>query len=150
MAAGDLLPTSGEVYAAELRLYLMADGEDFAITGLSGLSGVRVKSRDTKLNAAAGAVGSSDFAEEWPLIINLRCATGSASTAELALVDLAEAWAPSTTDIELHLWVPGLEHIKVTGRPRDLDPDRVRPMASGIIKAQATFMVLNTLVEAVA
>jgi len=150
MAAGDLLPTSGEVYAAELRLYLMAEAEDFAITGMSGLSGVRVKSRDTKLNAAAGAVASSDFAEEWPLIINLRCATGSASTAELALVDLAEAWAPSTTDIELHLWVPGLEHIKVTGRPRDLDPDRVRPMASGIIKAQATFMVLNTLVEAVA
>jgi len=147
MAAGDLLPTSGEVYAAELRAYLMGPGAPFEITSIAGLTGVRVKSRDTKLNAAPGSVGSTDFADEWPLILNLRCATGLASTAELALVDLAEAWAPSTSDLELHLWVAGRGHIFVTGRPRDLDPDRVRPMASGVIKAQGTFMVLNTLVE---
>lgn len=150
MPAGDLLPTSGEVYAAEIRAYLMADTEDFAITAIVGLGGVRVKSRDTVLNAADGAVASSDFAQEWPLILNMRCATGLASTAELALVDLQEAWAPSATDLELHLWVAGRGHIKVTGRPRDLDTDRVRPMASGVIKAQGTFLVLNTLVEDVA
>lgn len=147
MPAGDLLPTSGEVYAAELRAYLMGPGADFEITGIAGLGGVRVKSRDTKLNAAAGSVGSTDFADEWPLILNMRCATGLASTAELALAGLQTAWAESTTDLELHLWIPGREHIFVTGRPRDLDPDRVRPMASGVIKAQGTFMVLNTLVE---
>lgn len=150
MAAGDLLPTSGETYAAELRAYLMADTADFAIFGVSGLGGKKIKARDTSFGAAAGSEGATDYADAWPLILNMRCVLGSASAAELALVDLQTAWAESDEDIELHLWVPGREHIKVTGRPRDLDPDRVKPMSSGVIRVQARFDVLNTLEESVA
>lgn len=150
MPAGDLLPTSGETYAAELRAYLMADTEDFRITNVAGLGGRKVKARDTEFGAADGSEAATDYAAAWPLIIDLACAMGSAADAELALVDLADAWGASDVDLELHLWVPGREHIKVTGRPRDLDPVRVRPMASGVIRAQATFLVLDTLEEAVA
>ena len=149
MAAGDLLPTSGEHYAAELRAYLMADSEVWKITGVSGIGSMRVKSADTSLDLANGSVAASDFLDAWPLIINMRCVTGSPSTAELALVDLGEAWAPSLTDLELHMWVPGREHIKVSGRPRDLDADRVF-MPGGVMKAQATFFVVDAAVETVA
>lgn len=150
MAAGDLLPTSGETYAAELRAYLMAETEDWRITDLKGLGGVKVKARDTGLDSADGSIAAADYLEDWPLIVNMRCSVGSASAAELAIVDLQDAWTASAEDLELHLWIPGREHLKVTGRPRDLEVDRIRPMSSGVAKAQAVFQVLNTLVEVVA
>ena len=148
MAAGDLLPTSGDTYAAELRAYLIADTEDWKIKRMKGLGDTRVKARDTSLDTADGSVAAADYLEAFPLIFTLQCRTGDPGDAELAIVDLQDAWAPSTTDLELHLWVPGREHLKVTGRPRDLDVDRVF-MPGGAVDAQATFLVLDAVVETV-
>lgn len=148
MAAGDLLPTSGETYAAELRAYLMADTATFKIWRVGGLNGNKIKKRDTSIDGGVGAVGAADYLDAWVLSLWLRCSTGLPSTAELALVDLKEAWLPATEDLELHMWVPGLEHIKLLGRPDDLEPDRVF-MPGGVITAQAMFRVLNAEVVTV-
>jgi len=148
MPAGDLLPTSGDTYAAELRGYLMSDTSDWVIRAVKGLGGLKIKSQDTPLDLGDGSVGASDFLDDWPLILNLQCKTGAPGSAELALVDLQEAWTASTTDLELHMWVPGLEHIKMLGRPRDLDPERVF-MPGGIIAAQATFVAHDPAVTPV-
>ena len=148
MPAGDLLPTSGETYAAELRAYLIADTEDWKIKGFKGLGDNKVKTRDTDIDGADGAVAAADYLEAFPLILTMRCRAGTPSAAELAIVDLQDAWAPSTTDLELHLWVPGREHLKVTGRPRDLEIDRVNP-AIGAEDAQAVLQVLDAVVEVV-
>lgn len=151
MPAGDLLPTSGETYAAELRAYLIADTEDWKIKGFKGLGDNKVKTRDTDIDGADGAVAAADYLEAFPIILTMRCRpTGpnAPSAGELAIVDLQDAWAPSTTDLELHLWVPGREHLKVTGRPRDLEIDRVNP-AIGAVDAQAVFQVLDAVVEVV-
>lgn len=148
MPAGDLLPTSGDTYAAEIRAYLMADTADFKIRKVAGLGGNKIKTRFASLDANDGSVGSTSFLEDWPLLLTLQCNTGSPGTAELALMDLQTAWTAADEDVELHMWAPGWEHIKMIGQPIDLDPDRIF-MPGGIIRAQATFQVLDAAVVSV-
>lgn len=152
MPAGDLLPTSGEQYALEVRGFLAADSgfgsADWWIVQIDGLGDVIVRDQDTQLDLANGAVAATDTFGAVPLIFTLTCRTGSASTAEEAYADVAAAFAPGG-DEELHLWVPGIGHIYYDGRCRGAVPKR-QFMAGGVMFAQVTFMALNPIPTEVA
>lgn len=120
MPAGDLLPTSGEDYAAEARGLLIAKnfgGADWWIRELSGLGDVDVADQDIDNPLVDGAIGTVDKVAAPLIVVSVMCATGLASTAELAAADLADAFTAGTDD-ELHLYVPGRGHVYLNGRYR--------------------------------
>lgn len=149
MPAGDLLPTSGEAFAVEARGFLAYTGETWDIREIAGFGDVIVKQQDTSLDLSDGVVAATDSLDAVPLVFTLRCATGSASTAELAYLDVAEAFAPGPGDV-LHMWVPGIGHVSFSGRYRGAVARRVS-VPGGVMLAQATFLATDptmTVVEA--
>lgn len=142
MADGDMLPTTGDCYAAQLGDYLIADdgfgGADWWITELDGFGDQDVKTQDMPYALAHGSKATVDLLDTMGIVFTLRCDAGTAGAGELAFKALGEAWFPTSTDVDLHLWVPGRGHCKVTGRPRPVKGTRLF-MAKGVWLAVATF-----------
>ena len=145
MPAGDLLPTSGDSFALELRLFLAADdgygGALWWITDVAGFGDIAVRDQDVKADAANGAVGGSDYISEQPLVFTLASHTGSAAEAEAAYRLLRTAFLPGG-DEWLHLWAPDWGHVKLEGRARGSVAKR-KYQAQGVMFAQATFLALD-------
>lgn len=151
MAAGDLLPTSGEQYAIEVRGFLAADagfgGADWYVKNVDSFGDEIVEDQDTGLDLTDGVVAATDTLGAVPLIFTLACGTGSASTAELAYLDVKAAFTKGT-DEELHMYVPGVGHVYFVGRCRGSSPKRVF-MAGGVMWAQVTFLATDPTMNVV-
>lgn len=148
MPDGDMLPTSGdETYASQLIDFLIADdgfgGAKWRMRELIGFGDVNVKSQDVPYSMADGSKATVDFAEDMLIMQTLRCSAGSAFAGEQAWDELRTAWAPTSVDVDLHLWLPYWGHVKVTGRPRGAKlVDRLF-MAKGQLRATAAFLATN-------
>lgn len=146
MPAGDLLPTSGEHFALELRGFLAAEGETWQFRDIAGLGDAVVRSQDTALALADGVVAATDTLDAVALVFTLVCNTGLASTAEVAYLDVAGAFTAGGEE-ELHLYVPGIGHVYFVGRARGSVARRVS-VPSGVMLAQCTFLATSpTMVE---
>lgn len=121
MPAGDLLPTSGENYAAEARGLLIAAGgfgdADWWIRDIAGFGDVDVADQDVDNPIVDGTNATVDKVTAPLIVLSVMCATGLTSTAELAAVDLADAFTAGV-DAPLHLYVPGRGKVYLTGRYR--------------------------------
>lgn len=152
MPAGDQLPTSGESYAAEVNGLLLAPSKgwgdaDWWLLDIAGLQDVDVRDQDTAYDLADGSAGAEDFDADGILVFTIACHTGSASTAELAIADVRAAFRRGV-DCSAHLWVPGLEHVRLDGRTRGAKFKRLN-MAKGVAQAQATFHALDPTIHEV-
>ena len=153
MAAGDQLPASGESYAAEVNGLLFAPskgwgGATWWIIKLDGFGDVAVRNQDTDLDLADGAVGAVDTDAPALLGFTIACHTGAASTAELAIADVREAFRRGA-DAEAHLYVPGLGHVRLDGRTRGAKFERIN-MRAGVAQAQASFYALDPTIRIIA
>lgn len=152
MVAGDLLPTEGEDYAAEVNGLLLAPfkgwgGATWWLLDIAGLQDVDVKDQDASYDLADGSAGAEDFDTDGILVFTIACHTGSASTAELAIADVRAAFRRGV-DASAHLWVPGLEHVRFDGRTRGAKFKRIN-MRAGVAQAQATFHALDPTIHEV-
>lgn len=137
MAAGDLLSADWQL---ELRTSLFGAGQtwDNSTGGWTGLGGTATKTQDVSLDQTDGEIAGTD--RRGPRLLTFPLETGGSSpaTAMADLSDLLDAWAPSTTDVELHLRLPGWGHFMVAGRPRGAAED-LSLVHAGIVKVLATF-----------
>lgn len=152
MAAGDLLPTTGEMYAAEVNSLLLAPSKgwgdaDWWLIGVDGLFDATVRDQDTEFDLVDGAIGAVDTDGVSVIVFTLACHTGLASTAELAIADLRTAFR-SGGDTAAHLWVPGPGHVRFDGRTRGAKFQRLN-MAAGVAQAQATFHALDPTIHVI-
>lgn len=152
MPAGDLLPTEGELYAAEVNELLLAPYKGFGdadwwITELTGFGDTAVKDQDVAFDGLDGGLAGPDYLTETALVFTVACNAGTASAGEAAYRTLRAAFLPGP-DVELHLWAPDWGHIYLTGRTRGSVPKRVH-MAKGILFAQATFIALDPTITEV-
>lgn len=154
MPAGDQLPTTGESYAAEVNGLLLAPSKGWGgadwwlINDIAGLGDVDVRDQDTPYDLADGSAGAEDFDADAVLIFTIACHTTAASSAELAMADVREAFRRGT-DCSAHLYVPGLGHVRFDGRTRGAKFKRLN-MAKGVAQAQATFHALDPTIHIVA
>ena len=146
MPAGDLLPTSGDCYAAQIGDYLFADdgfgGADWWINELDGFGDQDPKTKDMPYALTHGSKATVDLLDDMAIVFTLRCDAGTPGAGELAFKALCEAWFPTSVDQELHLWVPGRGHCMVTGRTRPVKGTRLF-MAKGKWLAVATFIATD-------
>jgi len=144
MPAGDLLPTDmeefGEIYAAEINGLLMGYTSAYRISGISGPGDVKIRRITDDNGLGPGSSNGYDFLSSVNYDIQGWCHSGSASTGEIAIDALWQAWNPpeGAVDVELHLWRPGFGHQYVTGRPVDMTPVR-EFMPGGYFTFVATF-----------
>jgi hypothetical protein len=147
MTDGDLLPTSGNKYAAEIRDTLMGQpGSVWHVNKLVGPGTVKVRRSSGDNGLGHGSSNGLDFLDDIPYIIDMYCKTGDAASAELAVDALAEAWAPAEglEDLRLDVYTPGRGHTAVLGRSEGIDPIREFPQG-GLIRVQATFIATNPI-----
>lgn len=140
MPAGDLLTAD---YQVEIRGLLTGVGTNFLIgdEGISGLGDVDVKSSDTDLAHADGVYLGRDHNGPRTITVPylIRKPGDPATAGSLFYGTLRPAWIKSeATDLELHLRLPGVGHLKAVGRPRGLVSDLTR-QKFGLIRAFATF-----------
>lgn len=141
MPAGDLLAAD---YQVEIRGLLTGDGTDYDLgeRGIEGLDELPVDdSGDVPLDEEDGAhLGQDHTGPRTVTVDYLITVPGDpAGAGALYFEDLRPAWAKSTsTDLELHLQLPGFGHLMFTGRPRGLLADLTR-QKHGLIRAFATF-----------
>lgn len=128
--------------SATLRSYLVGTGSSvWGITRITGLDDLMVKSADTELHFADGAVAARDYVMSSPIIIDaITRDTVTAAGVGSAIAGLKAAWAPSTTDLTLSVTFAGSHSI--TGRPRGVTFDRSQAYI-GKVRAQLTFMDLH-------
>lgn len=150
MPVGDQIVAAGAGVwpLAEIRTLLTGETTDFQIlpTGIRGLGIGSVKTADVQLDHADGAYGSPDYQGVRIITIPYTIGGGTPADAMDNLTLLLVAWAPSTSDIELHLQLPGWGHVYVTGRPRGVDEDLIH-LKSGEIGALATFHALDPTIN---
>lgn len=144
MAAGDLLPTEPTWYAAEVNDYLMAPTKDYPgwpwwVRTLDGFGDEAVEAQDVDRALTDGTTPTRDRKGSNLLVLGLRCATGDPGSAELAWQALGAVWRASSTTVELHLWVPGVQHVKHYGRTRGAKVDRIF-MEGGVMEATCSFL----------
>ncbi len=140
MPAGDLLVAD---YQLELNGYLAGAGCDWDNTevGWSDPTGGEVVSNEVPRSMAAGVV--IGFDTSGPIVFTASLWTprcyDEAEAWEL-IEELREAWAPSgSTNVELHLQLPGLGHRWLVGRSRGVKPTTER-IRQGVAYALATFI----------
>lgn len=141
--AGELI-VPGQWPQAELGGLLMGEQTPFTIRRGSpqGLGQPGIKANDTVLGHAAGAYGGPDYAGVRVVTLDMFIGQ-TVDDPWQSLQDLIEAWAPSTTDVELHLQLPDpFGHFYVIGRPRGCEVDMER-MALPHFEAQCTFVALD-------
>lgn len=135
MPAGDLLSGDAADWQAELNGVLMGDLTDykFGELGIEGLGVPAAKSNDTDLVGQDGAYAAPDFMGVRALLIHLTVGATALNAADgfAQLATLNPAWEPVTADVELHLQLPGLGHIKFVGRPRGLEA-----VATNVLKGE--------------
>lgn len=150
MPAGDLLPTSGEDYAAEARGLLIAargfGDADWWIRDLSGFGDADVADQDVDNPLVDGTNATADKVSAPLIVLSVMCATGATSDAELAAADLTEAFTAGTDDV-LHLYVPGRGHVYMNGRYRGAKV--TSRQTGGAFQAVAQFLATDpTIYEA--
>lgn len=136
MPAGDLVVSD---YQFEIRSTLLGYGTDYEMErpGPQGL-GNRVKDQDVDLRHDDGSYAGTDRLESRVLTIPIEIA-GTASAAGAAFKTLNDTtWAPSATDLQLHMQLPGLGKFSVYGRPRGVLEDMTNA-DFGIIRCQLYF-----------
>lgn len=149
MAAGDLITADWQL---ELRAVLMGATSVYQLddrTGITGLGEPPAKTADTDLAHADGAYGSRDYRSTRIITVGLFIHRATPALAMTSLATLKAAWAPATTDIPLHLRLPGLGHVSLTGRPRELDVSITR-LKFGRVDCLGTFVALDPTITTVA
>ncbi len=143
MPAGDLITAAGDVLAAELQGVLVGGtGAVIAPPGIGGVGEPTPKSQDVALNHADGAYGGPDYRSPKVITVPILIEEPTAAAAMAVFDTLMTAWAPTTTDVELHLRLPGWGHVKYLGRPRGLAED-FSLMPEGVINCMGTFVALS-------
>ena len=138
MPAGDLLNGNNQV---EIRDTLTGFGTSWllAFEGVGGLGVPQPKTGDTDLGHAAGAYFGRDYAGVRILTVPYVIRAPKATVGSLFRT-LCGLWAPSETNLPLHLQLPGgIGHISVNGRPRGLAED-MSNLNVGLVRALATFV----------
>lgn len=152
MPPGELLPTDevefGEIYAAELGGLLMGYTSIYRIKTISGPGDVKIRRITDDNGLGSGTSNGFDFLDKIIYETVGWCATGAASTMELAIDALADAWQPpdDAVDLEFHFWTPGRGHKMVTGRPIDMTPTREMPQR-GYFTFVASFEASNPTIQ---
>lgn len=136
MPAGDLVVAD---WTGEIRSTLLPSFDrNSAILGLGNL----VKNQDVDLTAGAGSYGGTDRAASRIITIPV-ILKGTASSVGSAFKTLNDTtWALSTTDIPLHLQLPGIGKFYVNGRPRGVGED-LSNAGEGLIRCLLTFVALD-------
>lgn len=135
--AGELLTQDGQV---EWFGILLGAGTDYIVAdaGITGLGVPEPRTTDVPLDHADGAWLGRDYASTRVITIPVDM-VGTATHAAALYRQLAAAWAPTSTNGELHLRLPGFGHLWVAGRPRGLTDD-LSKLHTGHVAALATFM----------
>jgi len=137
MPAGDQLTADNQV---EIRGSLTGRGTlwPLAFEGVGGLGVPQAKTGDTDLGHAAGAYFGRDYSGVRIMTVPYVIRASRATVGSLFRT-LCVLWAPSETDLPLHLQLPGgIGHIFVNGRPRGLVDDMTY-LNVGVVRALATF-----------
>lgn len=138
MPAGDLVVSD---YQFEIRTTLLGYGTSYEMErpGPQGL-GNKVKEKDVDLRHDDGSYAGPDRLDSRLLTIPIEIA-GTASAAGAAFKTLNDTiWAHSTTDLQLHMQLPGFGKFYVYGRPRGVLEDMTNA-DFGIIRCQLFFKV---------
>lgn len=146
MAAGDLLTAN---YHHEVNGYLIGDDDPWSVDNVTGWVGSTVKSADTVLDLADGAVASTDTVAARLITLNLYCTLTNDDAVFSAIADLETAWTVGG-DVELHAQLPHYGHVKVTGRCRDVTVADLRTVPHGRVEVQAVFFAANPTITEVA
>lgn len=138
------MPTPTENYQASIRGVLMGVDTDFIFgeAGISGLGNPRSKTADVQLDGQDGTYASPEYMDVRTVLVPLEISEATEAAAWNALKALKIAWMPSTSDLELHLQLPGWGHIYYLGRPRGLDDD-CRNALEGCISCIGEFVATD-------
>lgn len=119
------MPTPSADYQASLRGLLMGAGTPylFGVGGIDGLGNPSAKTADVQLDGRNGEYASPDYLDVRPLLLHLEIVKDTDEDAFTALELLNAAWLPSTSNINLHIQLPGIGHVYYIGRPRSLEAD---------------------------
>lgn len=145
MPAGDLIDADWQM---ECQGYLIGAGTIWGndSAGWTGIFGATVKTQDTPLPLAPGAVAATDSPDVRVITAAVTTAHSSNTVAECieAMQDLEDAFAASPVDVELHLRLDGLGHVYFVGRPRGVVFD-VSRLALGEASALCQFVALDPI-----
>jgi len=134
------VPTLTVDYQWQLGSTLMGAGTTFlpAPPGVKGLGVPAPKTADVDLEGAPGSYAANDQPASRLLTLPMTITASTDALALTALATLSAAWAPSTTDVDLTIRLPGMGQFHVTGRPRGLTDD-LTDVKSGIVRVLASF-----------
>lgn len=133
-------------YQAELEGVVMGTAT-CRLDLVTGALSATAKSADVDLDEADGEYAPPDH--KAPAVITLEVTINEA-TAEDAMdtyLDLLAAFAPTATDVDLQLRLPGLGHVHFEGRPRGLVED-LTLLGQGVIRCLGTFKALDPTMQA--
>lgn len=138
------MPTPTQDYQASIDGFLMGTGTAylFGTNGIDGLGNPPTKTADVPLDGSDGIYASPDYMDARPLLLHIEILEDTATDAFTNLAALAAAWSPTTTDVELHIQLPGFGHVYYTGRPRGLD-DHCEDAPNGRIWCEAEFLATD-------
>lgn len=145
MPDGDMLPTEGDTYAAQLDDVLLAGVErhpcaPFWITKVDGFADLNPDPQDMPYSLVDGTKRTIDRQGDMAIVFTCMCGTGDAASMELAYMAVRTVWMSyRDRDADLHLWAPGWGRVKVIGRPRPLKRDLINPR-KGVMQITATFL----------
>ncbi len=148
MAAGDLITTV--LWEHEVNAYLI--GPTWCVQNVTGWLGKRTKSADVEYTLADGAVSGPDYNTARLITLNLYLDPSTSLDEADAFdeaADLEAAWVTSTTDVQLHAYLPTLGHVYVVGRCRDLVIDDYTQTPWGRLEAQAFFYCADPTIHVV-
>lgn len=108
------------------------------ITGL-GVPSPRISDLDLP---TGGTVGGRDIAAKRTIGLAIYVLGDDASDVMTAVAALNAAWAPTSTDVDLEINLPGMGAVIWTGRPRGVDLD-LALLPYGVARARLVFDALD-------